>query len=69
MLSDTDQLKIINIDTEKIETLNIVNEVRVAKWHPRQSHKILLGTENGSIRLYNIEKKQVEFEYAGSYNA
>lgn len=69
MLSDIDQLKIINIETEKIESLNIVNEIRVAKWHPRQSQKILLGTENGSIRLYNVEKKQVEFEYAGSYNA
>lgn len=67
MLSDTDQLKIVNIETEKFEVVPVVANVKIAKWHPRSSHKILVGTENGAIYLYNLETKVVEFEYSGNF--
>lgn len=39
--------------------------ITAARWHPRHSAKILVGTEKGQIYLYNLEKKQIEMQYVG----
>ena len=41
----------------------VMPEVTAVRWHPRQPSKILIGTDKGSISLYNLDKKAIEISY------
>ena len=58
------EVKLMNLETEKFEVLQINARCTVAKWHPRTPSKILIGTATGQIMLFDLEKRKVEQEYA-----
>ena len=60
--ADNMTLKVINVDNESIEEVNIT-DVSAARWHPRQPGIVLVGTLEGRILLYNFEKKKPDVEY------
>lgn len=54
-LTDSHNLKLVNIDTCVIEHITLVNNISAVKWHPRNASKILVGTDRGEIYLYNLD--------------
>lgn len=52
------------MDASSVEAVAGLDNVSVAKWHPRQGAKILFGTTKGVVKLYNVDKKQIEMQYA-----
>ncbi len=56
-------MKMVNVDASTIESIAGLDNVTVAKWHPRQGGKFLFGTTKGTLKLYNVEKKIIEMEY------
>ena len=65
LLTDTKALKIVNVETGSIDMIAVDANVTAARWHPRHSSKVLVGTEKGQIYLYNLDKKQIEMQYNG----
>ena len=66
--AENNNLKIVNIDNNGFEPYNINAQVTVAKWHPRHASKILVGTRLGQIKIFDLEKRQFEFEYKATYD-
>lgn len=65
LLTDTKALKIVNVETSVIDMIPVDADVTAVRWHPRHASKILVGTEKGTIYLYNLEKRQFEMNYTG----
>lgn len=62
-------VKIVNVESGTIDTLNLDPDVTVAWWHPRQASKLLVGRQNGYLYLYNIEKRTKEITYDAMSNS
>ena len=64
MSNEKKDLKIVNVEVACLEQVHVNALVNVAKWHPRHPGKILIGSELGEIKMFDIEKKAFEIEYS-----
>ena len=66
--AENKDLKIVNVENNCYESYSFNSLVTVAKWHPRHPSKILIGSEKGEIRMYDLEKKDFETDYIAMFN-
>lgn len=67
--AQTQQLRILNLESEKFEPIKFNVTCSVAKWHPRLAQRVLVGSPEGKLMLYDLDRQKVELEYRGTNSA